>query len=389
MLAAAALLCIGQSGWAAEDPAARTVTVMAAVQIQGNNVEAARNQAVSAGLDMAVSQVAVDEIPPEIMLSNYQPINLLIHNRADKYIQDYKVLTESRSDRQYSVLLQATVSLDSLEQQLMAAGVLFGRKALPRILFLMAEKSRSDMPPRYWWGQRIAIEEGIAETEAAKALKQKSFSIVEPAESAGAAENAADLTKFNKPDLSDREAIELGRQYKADVVVVGRSMVHLLPNTMGPVQSYQGIVTVRAVRLDTGEKIASSMQTALVVDVDEAAATRQALAKAGALAGADLASQILKVWYRQAHQPTLVEVIVQGSGHLQNFEKFRQTLMQLPGTRDFQIKEMQPDQTRLAVNFEGNAQQLASALMLNAYSGFGIDISEISADRLKIKLISK
>ena len=368
-------------------PATKTLTVMGTGLIRGENVEAARNGAISSSLDGAVSRVVESEIPLETLLKNFQDINRLIHNQTDKFIQDYKVLTETKSGLLYSVLLQATVSMANLEEQLLGIGIMFGRKALPKILFVIAEKNRSDMPPQYWWGQTIETERSFAESVAAEAMKQKGFPVIEPM----AVDTWQDIgVDLNKPDLTNPEAIELGRRLQAEVVIIGRSIVHQIPNTMsGNVRSYQGMVAIRAVRLDTGEEIAASMQTAVTANSDEFAGGREALSKAGALAGSDLATQILNIWYKESSQPTLVEVIIQGSSNLLYYERFRQALMELQGVRGLQIKEVRPDETRLIVDFEGNGEKLAAVLMLKVYGAFGISINEIALNHLKIQLIPR
>jgi len=368
-------------------PATKTLTVMGSGLIRGENVEAARNGAISSSLDGAINRVLESEIPLETLLKNFQNINRLLYNQTDKFIQDYKVLTETKTGQLYSVLVQATVSLDSLEEQLLGIGIMFGSKALPRILFVIAEKNRGDMPPQYWWGQTTETARGFAESAAAEAMRQKGFPIIEPMAVDTGQDIGADL---NKPDLTNPEAIELGQRLQAEVVIIGRSIVHLLPNTMsGNVRSYQGMVAIRAVRLDTGEEIAASMQTAVTASSDEFAGGREALSKAGALAGSDLASQILKIWYKESSQPTLVEVIIQGSSNLLYYERFRQALMELQGVRGLQIKEIRPDETRLMVDFEGNGEKLAAVLMLKAYGAFGININEIALNHLKIQLIPR
>jgi len=218
-------------------------------------------------------------------------------------------------------------------------------------------------------------------------MKQKGFTVIEPSASALRQEIGMDL---NKPDLTNPEAIELGRRLRAEVVIIGRSIVHLIPNVMsGNIRSYQGTVTARAVRLDTGEEIATSMQNAIAAGADELAGVREALSQAGAQAGSDLTSQILDAWYKELSQPTLVEVIIQGSSNLLYFERFRQALMELPGVRGLQIKEMRPDETRVMVDFEGNGEKLAAVLMLKAYGAFGINITEIASNHLKIQLVSR
>jgi len=387
IMLAVVLIVAGLPAFAQGQTATKTLTVMGTGSIRGEHVEAARDQAIASSLDGAVSLMVVSEIPLETLIRNFQTIHRLIHASRDKFIQDYKVLTETKAGQLYSVLTQVTVSLASLEEQLSGAGIMIGRKAMPKILFVIAEKSRSDMPPRYWWGQTIATAAGFAESKAAETMKQKGFTVIEPSASALRQEIGMDL---NKPDLTNPEAIELGRRLRAEVVIIGRSIVHLIPNVMsGNIRSYQGTVTARAVRLDTGEEIATSMQNAIAAGADELAGVREALSQAGAQAGSDLTSQILDAWYKELSQPTLVEVIIQGSSNLLYFERFRQALMELPGVRGLQIKEMRPDETRVMVDFEGNGEKLAAVLMLKAYGAFGINITEIASNHLKIQLVSR
>jgi hypothetical protein len=49
---------------------------------------------------------------------------------------------------------------------------------------------------------------------------------------------------------------------------------------------------------------------------------------------------------------------------------------------------MRLDESVISVDFQGNAKELADALMLKAFDSFGINIYEVSQNRLRIELIS-
>ncbi len=173
------------------------------------------------------------------------------------------------------------------------------------------------------------------------------------------------------------------------MVIVGKAVASKAPNIMGKnIRSFKGAVTVRAFRTDTGEEIASASQTALSVNVDEVAGGRAALSDAGALAGKDLSLQILEKWRREIKKPVNIELAVERTANFANFVQFRKTLNDIPGVNRVQLKEMRIDESVISIDFQGNAKELADALMLKAFDSFGINIYEVSQKRLRIEIIS-
>ena len=83
----------------------------------------------------------------------------------------------------------------------------------------------------------------------------------------------------------------------------------------------------------------------------------------------------------------MTEIVVQGTGYLANFVKFRKMLKNMPGVEDIQIKEILPNQAIIMVDYQGTARSLADALILNPYEGFGINIYDFSEKGIKLELI--
>ena len=110
------------------------------------------------------------------------------------------------------------------------------------------------------------------------------------------------------------------------------------------------------------------------------------LSTVGSLAGEDLASQILADWQKHEDQFNIVEIIVDGTDDIANFEKLRRLINTVPGVKNLQIKELKPDEATLLVNFKGIAKELADDLIRNTFEPMSINIHEVSEDRLKIEL---
>ncbi len=363
----------------------KTVLVIGTGRIYSDNVAVARNRAISNSLVSAIENVAKDFLPLESLIQNFQVINEILYSNAKEFVQGYKVLTEALSGNIYRVMVQATVSIDKVQQQLSIAGIMIGKKSMPRVLFFIAEQSTEDNLPQYWWGEGMSAVKSAAENSMAGIMMKKGFLIVDYENLAQNLRNEAlDL----EPELEHQEAVQLGVRVNADVVIVGKAIASKAPNIMGKnIKSFKGAVTVRAFRTDTGKEIASASQTALSANVDEVAGGMAALSDAGALAGKDLSLQILEEWRKEIKKLVNIELAVEGTANFANFVQFRKTLNDISGVNRVQLKEMRVDESVISVDFQGNAKELADALMLEAFDSFGINIYEVSQNSLRIELI--
>ena len=393
----------------------KTVLVIGTGRIYSDNVAVARNRAISNSLVSAIENVAKDFLPLESLIQNFQVINEILYSNAKEFVQGYKVLTEALSGNIYRVMVQATVSIDKVQQQLSIAGIMIGKKSMPRVLFFIAEQSTEDNLPQYWWGEGMSAVKSAAENSMAGIMMEKGFLIIDYGELAQNLRNdtlslepeldyqeaddtlslepeldyqEADDTLSLEPELDYQEAVELGVRVNADVVIVGKAIASKAPNIMGKnIKSFKGTVTVQAFRTDTGEEIASASQTAVSVNIDEVAGGKAALSDAGALAGKDLSLQILEEWRKEIKKLVNIELAVEGTANFANFVQFRKTLNDISGVNRVQLKEMRLDESVISVDFQGNAKELADALMLKAFDSFGINIYEVSQNRLRIELI--
>jgi hypothetical protein len=362
----------------------KTVVVTGTGKIHQKDSARAREEAIADSLVSAVNRVAVELFPLESLVRNFQAFNEMIYGNTDKFIQDYKVLAEVPSTNNYRVMVEATVSINTLKKLMSSAGILLEEKPLPKILVLISDQNLSDRLPKYWWGQEKYFSESSSITALVEPIKTKGFPIID---THIISQNTRVDPIYDKPDLNDTEAVTLGLSSQAGVVIVGKSVASSGPNIMGKhIRSFKGIVSARAIRTDTGSEIATTMQTSVTTNTDEIAGVRDVLSRAGSLAGEDLASQILAAWQKHEKQSNLLEIIVKGTGDIATFEKLRRLINNISGVKNVQIKELKSDEATLMVDFQGIAKELADALMLNTLGSMGINIHEVSQDRLRIEL---
>lgn len=370
---------------AEEQPLTKTVEAIGTGRLYAQNVAGARNQAISDGLVAAIEKVVSDFLPVESLIQNFQLLNETLYEHTDKFIQNYRVLTEAMSGNAYRVIVQATISVDQVQTQLAIAGIMLGKKAMPRILFFIAEQNPAGSLTKCWWKEDADIDKNASDIGMVRAMRDAGLLIVDP-------DDIIQYIKYEnirlKVDPDQLEAIDLGARFHADIVIVGKATADTASNIMGAqIKSFKGTLTARAYRTDTGEEIASTTQTAVAVNTDTITGGRGALSSAGALAGDKLSSQIINAWRTEIKKLIMVEIIVEGTGHLANFVAFRSILTDVPGVNNIQLREMNADKAILSVNFRGDTKELADGLMLKNYESFGINIYEMSQNSLHIGLM--
>ena len=359
----------------------KTVMVMGTGKIHGENSAIAKEEAIADSLVSAVGRVAVELFPLESLVQNFQAFNEIIYGQTDKFIQDYKILAEFPSKNNYRVMVEATVSINTLKKLISNAGILLVEKPLPRILVLISDQNFEDGLPKYCWKSECFSANALIEI-----MKTKGFPIIN---NDVIAQNTIVDPIYDKPDLNNLEAVDLGLSLHAEVVIVGKSVVTRVSNIIGGnIRSFKGTASARAIRTDTGTEIATTIQTFVTTNTDEIAGARDVLSRVGSLAGEDLTSQIVAAWQKQEEQSNILEIIVQGTGDIACFEKFRRIINKISGVKNLQIKELNPDEATVAVDFQGTAKEFANALMIQTFESIGIKIYEVFQDRLRVELIA-
>jgi len=364
----------------------KTIVVIGTGIIKGNNVASAREKAISEGLVTAVGVVMASAVPLEVFVPNFQTLNEIIYTNTENFINGYRVLAETKHKNLYRVIVQAGVSVVKIKQQLVKIGIMVGEEEKPRILLLVAEQNIGDLVPNYWWREASSNKENITETMLAKIFISKGFVIMKHVKFPEF--NKDNNLFFKTPDPDFKAVTALAKHFQADMVVIGHASAEQTTNTMGEdLRSFKGTVLVKAIRISKQEKIGKSFQTVITVNADEAAGGIEAISQAASLAGKDLALQITSSYKRKKNETVKIKVIVEGTRVLSNFVKFRSALSSLNNVKEIQSIEMKADKATLIVEYNGDVNTLAESLMLKSFESFGINISEVLPDQMRVVLV--
>jgi hypothetical protein len=379
-------LLLTEAAWAQESGQTKTFIVIGTATVQGTNVSAARDKAIADGLVTAVALMTEELLEVEVFVREFAKLNELLFEQTSTFIQDYKVLTEADLDNRYRVAVEATVSRRKISKLLTDTGILRVQTTLPSVLFLIAEQGLDKPAPEFWWGSQEPDFMSVAEAAMAGPLEAAGFIIIDHK----GARNLSEVpwTAFDKPELTDEEAAELGSQLKADVVVIGVASVSPSTNIMGSaMRSFNGTTSVRVIKTDPVQPLFNLTRTAVAVSENDNTGNRQALEDAGGLAGQALAEELTAVWQKQAGKPSQISMVIRGTSHLAYYVQFRKSLNTIPGVGGIRVKEIKPNEATLQVEYKGKPQDLAAALMQQKFEGFGINIFEVTADAVRVEII--
>ena len=382
-----ATLSLSAAGYAQQKFQNKTFVVIGTSKVSGDHIQNARDEAISESLVTAVALMTEEILKVDSLVENFPQVNEVVYENTKAFVQDYKVLTETRFGKSYRVIVKATVAGKKIAKQLSSAGILRVKVTLPTVLFFISEQDLQEAAPRYWWGKEMRGFESKTAATMANILRAQGFRIVD--HRGIEIRKVADGDLSDKPELSNEEALNLGTRLQADVVIVGAAIASPTASVMGDdLKSFKGNLNARVLRTETGENMANISRTAVTANVDESAGGREALTMAGTLAGDQLAPQLASAWRKLAERPSQVEVMVEGTGNLANFVKFRRALTSISGVGGIRVKELKPNETTLIVEYQGKAEQLAAELMRQNFDNFGINIYEITQENLKIAIVS-
>jgi len=370
------------SSYGADNRVVKQLKVLGTAVIHEKNLADGRQNAVNDALVAAVGQVVMDLLTVETVVRRFQQINDSILAERDNYIQNYRVLTESVSGTTVRTLVQVDIAVDRVSRDLSRLGLALAGAVYPSILFMVAERNVPDADFTYWWGDRRLLSRTICEGAMAATLQATGFEILDPPDL-----NSPLSLPVNAPEA---DMVALAGRLGADVLVTGYGTASAPPNTLGgAMKAFEAVLEARAFNVQTGQPIGRTRQKSVVSGQDEVMGGREALSGAGALAGDDLARQIMAVWQQKQDRSAVIEVVVEGTGgHIASFVRLRTTISSLSGVNDLKMNEMSADRADMAVNYQGSARSLADALLLKTFSGFGIEIFEVTPEAIRIRLVN-
>jgi hypothetical protein len=214
---------------------------------------------------------------------------------------------------------------------------------------------------------------------------EKGFEMIDHEAAAGQIKVTA---AYNVQDLSAAQARTLGNQADAEVVIFGKALAKLQGN-VGSLQSVQANLSLKAVRTDTGQVLATATTNAPAVHINEITAGNDAFKKAAANAAEQLMTKILASYSKEVGGTKSVNITVNGLNKTQ-FVQFKDTFRsKVRGIKDIHERSFSNGVAKVSVDLKGTAQTLSDEIALKDFGSFTVEVTASTANSLELRVAPK
>jgi hypothetical protein len=355
-------------------------------KVINHNIQRAKQSAVSDALEIALQNAFAELVSRQVFASNLDFFYDQVLSHTKDYIITYRVLGETTSKGNYIVGVESKVDLKRLEKTLADARIFNVNTDKPVILLFIAEKTPSDLLPKYWWGKNPIQYQSVAEKIIVKKMLQDRFVVI------GNGLDHPDPSFYNITFTSiyDTSAAKaLGREMKADMIVFGKASASEAINRMGDEKTFTADINLEGFLLETGEKVVTSHLQAVVKNDMAREGNIQAITKAARLSARDLSGKIDAYWSRNLRTERTFDIKLEGEQFLPRFIALKQQFKKMPEIETLQAKEMSSNSALIEVFYKGKPSQFADAIMLKTFESFGLEISNVTETQVTIRFIEK
>ena len=382
-----ALLCGGIPAFGQQ---VQTITAEGVGAVFGNDRAIARDQAIQDALRKAVEQAVGTLVSSETMVQNFQTLNDRIYTQTQGYIQKYRVLSETPGSNVHTVTIQATVAIGDLEKDLQALGFLLGQVGKPRIMILVAEQQIGRDSLNYWWGPGRGAQANlnVAENTIMDRFREKGFDIVDPQAQAGSIKVPPAL---QVADLSNQNAITLGKQVDAEIVIIGKALARSVGSIAGTsMKSVQANISMRAIQIDNARVLSSGNENAAAVHIDEVTGGAEAIKKASVKISDKMMDDILKNFQKRVGATTTVSLVVFGLADADDIRKFKTSVLgQVRGVEGIHERSFSENMVKMDVDVRGSAQSISQDMSRKTFPGFAVKVIRSTWNTLEIQVSPK
>ncbi|MCK9418505.1 MAG: flagellar assembly protein T N-terminal domain-containing protein [Nitrospirae bacterium] len=365
----------------------KTVTAEGVAAIQGNARDIARDAALEDAQKRAVEQAIGILIDSQTQVENYQLISDKILSQTKGYIKRYNVISETVDSGLLRVRINAEVALGRLTDDLSGIGILLGRMHKPRTMVMIAEQNIGQTVIAWWlgaYGEQTDI--SVVENVFMDKFTEKGFEFIDHQI---AVKEIKVTEAYRVKDLTVAQAKTLGAQADAEVVIIGKAVSKRFGEIGGGMISAQADLSARAVRIDTGQVIATASTHAAAVHVSDVTAGTEALKKAANEAAEEMMGKILTIYAKETGGTRSVNITITGLNKNQ-FAKFKDVLQnQVRGIKDLHERSFNGTTAKISVDSKNSAQILSDELLLRDFSGFSVEVVSSTANSLELKVTPK
>jgi len=354
--------------------------------ITHDNIVIAQNEAIIDAQKKALIQAVGMLMTFDLIEEQFPFLQEPIFDRAADYIASYRILYDSTLDDRYHITIQSTIDFKELENYLVALQFLTPKVKLPRILLMISQKRLDQNFYTCWWSfidpeKELTVIDQVFKME----LQKKGFEVIDHTHML---QETATTNVYGCLDIKSEAIQILGKQFKADIAIVGNAQVESIDEVENSIQkSVQASITARAVKIEDGSVVATLDTYIPATQDDEETAQMVALEKASSTFSRQMGQQISLQWVKESKGVTLTTLSVSGLSNYLDFSLLKSDLKKgVPEIQNLLQKTLSDEGALIEVESNLDTLSLAKLIANNQFEEFTISIKNVSHNMIEMEV---
>ena len=332
----------------------------------------ARDEALNDALRKAVEQGVGTVVTSDLTVEQKRLVEDRIYTESSGYIQQYKILSEEKSDDLYEVKISAAVRMTKLADDLRSIGLIIRKKRNPRVMVVVYSREMNSS----YLGVSLEGNRNV-ENQTERELIAKGFKVLD----AGQVSRKKELERLLLEGDSS-QAGRLARDFGADVLVdadVRRTFVNQRMVLGRSTRFFSNEIRMKAVETDTAKVLYSGFRT-------KPASGAEALMPLEESADElidEMVSAVLEQWRQDVFQAATYQLDIT-KATFSTLADLKEQLRTVRGVKGLQVRSFQNGRALMEVIFQGSPEELADKI--NTLKRPQLNITGLQSNTIEIEL---
>lgn len=345
----------------AKNPKSETITVTAVGEAGGTGL-AAKDKSRENALRTAVEKGFGVYIDSATLTENAALVHDDIIAETRGFVKYYDILEQKEQDGIFTTKIRAEVSMEKIWES-ESLQLLLKRMGAPRFVIFAAEYHEGQPAPNSFALQKVT-----------ELLVARGFHLVNTSGTGNLS-----MGQIKNALADERLAAAIGKKADAEIVVLVNSSGTFGSNSESygtKFKLYNGHCEVRAVQVDSGKIVASTVKTR------KSGSLKKAIMAAAKDNAGEIVKQLLSAWSTYLNMGRTIELIITDIS-VSELMRIVEEMQSVEGIAGVSQRDFSRGRARLEIKSKHKAMYLAESI--ESLPGFKLEISSFSADKIVVR----
>jgi hypothetical protein len=358
-------------------------------EIIESDLVSARERAIEDAQKKAMIQAVENEIPAKIIEENYRILNERIYLQSQRFIEGFKVISESPQRDFYRITIRFALAQDDIRNELKKLGITRQFHRQLRIMLMIAERDIGQKQFTYWWSyENSAPPLTPVESILKNKFQERGMYVIDHI---SLLKEISQNKRYSREVNLPEEAIrEYGRQFDADIVISGKVEIEIvkLEGESG-MKSVQANIAAMALQVEDGKVLMVTSSHAPASSTDEATAKVEALKKAIGKLSDQMIDLINWQWKRRTDSKVIF-LKVAGLQGFSDFLRFKEEIKHsIPEIKGIYQRGISSENSQIDVETKLDVPAFIQILTSKGLDNFNLHVVSSSSALIELKVFPK